>query len=548
MDRLSTGLALALGSAFFLSSPSAFAAASCSTNGGISYFGMEIYAAPQIPNGAGQYLYKIAGLQCSGGKVVKWNEASEWYTPEQMLAAVKQQNPNMRRYFPNTCATHLVIYHDNFKGVVADVAASNYTGFNQTYTNQFAGPVFYDGSAELLCPETLGLGNPDLPGVCPVQSATPVLSSAGAPSQGAGDPVNLAYGNSFQTEVDYPGQPGSALRFVRYYNSKTAGWSHSYSALLKISPTKVLLSNADGRESLFTRSAGGVTGSPKELGRLEATANGWRYHSPQNERLDFNAAGQLTRIERANGAYEDLAYGANQVVVSDSLGNSLTLTFNTAKRLAGLTAGSLQVTYAYSTAGRLNKVTRTQGGKSFSRTYHYEDAREGGWLTGITDERGIRYVTWAFDAQGRAIKSELNGGNDRYQFTYHSNGSTTLTNPLGKQTTYSFQTLQGAKRITALTGAASPSCPSSNATFTYDNRGQIKTRTDNKGHVTTYSYNDRGLEESRTEAYGTPQARTITTDWHPTLFLPLVVTEPERVITYHYDDQGRQLSQTITER
>ncbi len=38
-----------------------------------------------------------------------------------------------------------------------------------------------------------------------------------------------------------------------------------------------------------------------------------------------------------------------------------------------------------------------------------------------------------------------------------------------------------------------------------------------------------GLETSRTEAAGTAQARTITTDWHPTLFLPVQVSEPGRI-------------------
>lgn len=89
-------------------------------------------------------------------------------------------------------------------------------------------------------------------------------------------------------------------------------------------------------------------------------------------------------------------------------------------------------------------------------------------------------------------------------------------------------------------------CPNSNSTFTYDARGLLKTKTDNKGHLTTYEYNDRGLEVSRTEAAGTPQARTITTQWHPTLFLKTQITEPERVIRYHYDEQGRQIGQTVT--
>ena len=547
-DRSSRGLSLAL---VFLASSlvyqPAVAAVNCTT-GGVSYFGTEVYAAPQTPTGAGEYLYKIAALQCSGGKVIKWNESSAWYTPEQMLDSLKASNVNMKRVFPNTCKTHAVLLHDNFTGTVDGVPASSYAVAAQTHYDVFAGPVFYDRSAELICPEVNGLGSPDLPGACPIQSAQPVLSSAGAPSQQQGDPINVSNGNSYQVEVDYQGLPGTQLHFARYYNSKTANWTHTYSAKLKLSPTKVLLVNADGRESLFTVSGSTVTASPKELGVLEQTVSGWRYDSAQGEHLHFDTLGQLTRIDRANGTYETLAYGINQIVITDSLNRSMTLTFNTAKRLTGLSAGTSQVVYVYNSAGRTSNVTRTVGGQSLSRTYHYEDTREGGWLTGITDERNVRYVTWAYDATGRATKSELSGGLDRHQFAYNGNGSTTITNPLGKQSTYTFQAIQGAKRITSLSGTASPNCPSSNSTFTYDSRGLIKTRTDNKGFVTTYDYNDRGLEIARTDASGTAQARTVTTEWHPTLFQPVMITEPERVLHFEYDAQGNQLSQTITER
>ncbi len=129
--------------------------------------------------------------------------------------------------------------------------------------------------------------------------------------------------------------------------------------------------------------------------------------------------------------------------------------------------------------------------------------------------------------------------------TYNADGSITVTNELDKKATYRFQVIQGVKRIVAIEGEPSPNCPSSNSTFTYDDRGLLKTKMDNKGYVTTYSYNDRGLEISRTEASGTAQARTTTTEWHPTLFLPETVTEPGRITHYQYDDQGRQLSQTI---
>ncbi|MGA4638120.1 RHS repeat protein, partial [Pseudomonas solani] len=180
-------------------------------------------------------------------------------------------------------------------------------------------------------------------------------------------------------------------------------------------------------------------------------------------------------------------------------------------------------------------------------TYQYEDANPN-LLTGITDERGIRYATWAYDDQGRAISSEHAGGAERTLVSYNADGSSTVTNALGKRTTYRFQTIQGIRRITAIEGEPSANCPNSNSSFTYDDRGLVKTRTDNKGNVTTFDYNDRGLEVSRTEAFGTPQARTVTTTWHPTLFLPATVTEPDRITTYSYDDQGRPLSQSVSQR
>ncbi|MWK60060.1 RHS repeat protein [Pseudomonas otitidis] len=180
--------------------------------------------------------------------------------------------------------------------------------------------------------------------------------------------------------------------------------------------------------------------------------------------------------------------------------------------------------------------------------YHYEDSRNPNLLTGITDERGIRYATWTYDDQGRAISSEHAGGAEKVTVAYNADGSSTVTNALGKRTTYRFQTIQGIRRITAIEGEPSANCPNSNATFTYDDRGLVKTRTDNKGNVTTFDYNERGLEVSRTEAYGTPQARTVITEWHPTLFLPVTITEPDRTTRYSYDVQGRLTGQAATQR
>lgn len=544
MERCSHGPALAL--VFFASlyAQSSFAI-TCSTNGGVSIIGTEYYAAPQTPSG-GQYNYQVANLQCTGGVVTMWLNSSVTYKPEDLLALMKQQNLNMDRYFTNKCGTHIINAHNNFKGVIDGVALSSFTKLKTTYVDEFARPIYYASPAALLCPDVPDLGNPDTPGVCPIESASPALPTSGSASKSGGNPVNIATGNKFQTEVDYGGRSGSGLRLVRYYNSKTAKWTHSYSAVLKISPTQILLTTADGADSLFSVSGTTVTAPPRELGSMEKTASGWLYHSPQGEHLHFDTLGKLTRIDRANGDYENLTYPTNQIVVTDSSGTALTLTVNAQKRITNAAVGTLQITYIYNTAGLPSTVTRTQAGQSVYRTYHYEDARDGGWLTGITDERGVRYVTWEYDTQGRVKKNVLHNNASQYLFTYNSNGSTTVTNPLNKQTTYTFQTVAGAQRITSLTGAESANCPSSNSSFTYDSRGLIETKIDNKGYLTTYDYNSRGLEESRTEASGTPQERTITTVWHPTLYRPSTITEPDRVLTYQYDDYGNLLGQTVT--
>src|SRR6185312_15161502 len=55
------------------------------------------------------------------------------------------------------------------------------------------------------------------------------------------------------------------------------------------------------------------------------------------------------------------------------------------------------------------------------------------------------------------------------------------------------------------------------------------------------------LETSRTEAYGTSQARTITTQWDPSWRQPDLITEPNRTTAFTYDSMGNVLTKTITD-
>ncbi|MBC9249132.1 hypothetical protein A9179_02460 [Pseudomonas alcaligenes] len=303
---------------------------------------------------------------------------------------------------------------------------------------------------------------------------------------------------------------------------------------------------AHGRESFFTVSGTTVTPTSADLGVLSKTGTtGWQYISTANERFTFNTAGKLTQWSDAHGAVQQFTYSGSQVTVTDNLGNSLSFTEDADHQPLTLTAPGVQITYTYNASKRLTSLTRVAGGQTTQRQFHYEVAGKPDLLTGITDERGVRYATWAYDDQGRATSSEHADGAEHVSVTYNSDGTVSVTNELGKVAKYSFQYIKGVRRITSIQGEPSPNCPNSNSSFTYDSNGLLKTKTDNKGYLTTYTYNSRGLEISRTEASGTPQARTITTEWHPTLFLPQTVTEPGKVTHYQYDTQGRQLSRTV---
>jgi len=374
----------------------------------------------------------------------------------------------------------------------------------------------------------------------------------GAPEERVckGNPINIAIGNKFQYEPDYSAGGASSLKLARSYNSLDGLWRHNFSTYLRFAGTQyVSVVMHHGRESFFTISGTTVTPTSADLGVLSKVgATGWQYVSTDNERFTFNTAGKLAQWSNSYGAVHQFAYSGNQVTVTDNLGNSLTFTEDADKQPLTLNAPSVQITYGYNTNKRLTSVSKVMGGQTTQRQFHYEDPRNNSWLTGITDERGVRYATWSYDDKGRAISSEHADGADKVTVAYNADGTVSVTNELGKVAKYSFQYIKGVRRITSIQGEPSANCPNSNSSFTYDSNGLLKTKTDNKGILTTYTYNTRGLEVSRTEASGTPQARTITTDWHPTLFLPTVVTEPKRITTYHYDNRGRLLRRTIEER
>ncbi|WP_141243613.1 DUF6531 domain-containing protein, partial [Pseudomonas indica] len=243
-----------------------------------------------------------------------------------------------------------------------------------------------------------------------------------------GNPINILNGNKFQIENDITSTQTSDLRFLRTYNSSTGLWTHSFSDNLYIGEKSIVLTRSDGRESIFQLISGQAYPEPAELGSLTKTSTGWTYKT-FNKKLIFNAAGKLISLAHSNGQELTLSYnGGNTISVRGNSGQTLALKQDDLYQPTELSFNGVSVLYSYDSNRLLQKVTRMQSNQMQVRLYHYEDPRNPKLLTGITDERGIRYATWTYDDQGRAISSEHANGAEKVTLSYNADGSTTVTN------------------------------------------------------------------------------------------------------------------------
>lgn len=367
------------------------------------------------------------------------------------------------------------------------------------------------------------------------------------PSEFFGNPINILSGNKYQKEIDIRGYGAYPLSFYREYNSFDGVWRFNYSANIQRAGTNYSLKMNDGRLTIFTSSDGKTfTPSPSEFGALTRLDDGYRYVSSFNEVYDFDSSGRLIRIANSNGLEHKIRYtSANELVVSDAFGNSLDIKEGQAYQpLSVKSSDGITASYQYDSQNRLIKST-VDGA---SRTYHYEDSNYPRSLTGITNERGIRYVTWTYNNAGQATSSVHPNNKDKVTVSYDSSTQSTMTNPLGRKYTYKYTAVDGVARITDIIGSASSLCPqinteyyynTSNGLLNYDYRDSRKVKTE-------YTYNTKGQETTRTIGAGALSEMKITTTWDDKFpNKPKTETYPDKVITYSYDSKGNLINRNV---
>ena len=264
-----------------------------------------------------------------------------------------------------------------------------------------------------------------------------------------GNPCNAANGNKYQVETDIPVQKGM-LSFSRHYNSNFYenvslgyGWFSPYFKRLFVQksliPATITIKRGSGYSLKYVWNAVDSVwqGQTHSHWQLLETSDGYQLVHRDSRIESYDLAGLL--MEETDTAGNTTLYGYSDGRLANIQGPfGHTLSFTYSRRLLESVTDSAGNIHTF-TYDALENLVRVDNPDFSFRQYHYENAALPHHLTGITDERGVRYSRYDYDAEGRAILTEHAGGQERFTFSYDSDTQTTVTNAAGHQEVLTFQ-------------------------------------------------------------------------------------------------------------
>jgi RHS repeat-associated protein len=326
----------------------------------------------------------------------------------------------------------------------------------------------------------------------------------------SGDPVNCATGNltESQTDLTLAGR-GIPLTFTRTYNAQAAvvqsspgsfgyGWSSSFSDRMEINPTAGTLTVVQSNGGTVTFQ--GTPGQPGEFAAPEwakaklSFANGeYTYTLPNQNTFHFDEQGHLLSESDRSGNTTKLSLNAEGRLesVTDAAGRKLTFTYNSEGELGSI-EGPMGNTVKYTYEGG-NLMSVTEPGATGPRWQSKYDLSHR--LTTMIDGRGGETIN-EYDSSNRVIH-QIDPAGRGMKWEYRSGGQTRITN-IGRQTTTVIYFTAGNEPYQIRHGFETNS--ETTEGFTYDEAGDLASKTDGNGHITRYGYNSTGDRTSMIDA------------------------------------------------
>jgi RHS repeat-associated protein len=377
-----------------------------------------------------------------------------------------------------------------------------------------------------------GAANPS-PGPClvagPVDVSSGIVSYSSTDLQISGGRGSIGINRYYRTLASYQGPFGIGTSTDYNYSLSTLAYIDGGSTITIAMP--------DGNQYVMSQAPNGtfVNATIPSLRGAVLTANGnsgpynltW-LNGTQFQFTVFTALGRagafLTSITDLNGNTTNLTLNPSNPqqiqAITDPVGRSLTLVYDSSNRVTQVTDSIGRVVkYTYNGQGTLATFTDPNGGVT---SYTYDSANS---LATVTDPREVvtEQNTYNESFDGRVTQQvEADGG--VYQFAYTLLNSTlptspvlqtVVTDPLGNQTTYRYNTQSFLVSVTDASGqtrtltrnpssnnlvsaySGSGSCPvcgnpgAGNVSYTFDQFGNTLTQTDALGNTTAYTYDTR---------------------------------------------------------
>lgn len=391
------------------------------------------------------------------------------------------------------------------------------------------------------------------------------------PCQNGGDPVDLSSGLLSFTKLDmvFGGARGE-VSIGRTYRTLSGnpgpfgvGTNHNYGYSLDIlnlvrgTGTFINLIMPDGNQFQFVQEGNNTfvnSNIPSLLGSVITSSstgnfnlrwkNGtiFRFSSPSS----FATVAFLNSITDANGntttfVRSNPAQPLQITQVIDPVGRALNLTYDNFNRILSINDPiGRTVQYTYNSQGTLATVTDPAGGVT---TYGYDSQNR---MTSITDPRNITYLQNTYDANGRVVQQvAADGGITTFAYTLLNPLVptspillTTVTDPLGNQTTYHFNPQGFVIDATDALGEKT--------VYGLDpGTNEIISITDSLGRTNEFIYDAAGNLTSATALAGTSNAVTTSFTYHPTFNKLTSIKNPlGQTTSINYDTQGNVVNTT----